>query len=432
MTINTYSPAVDAFTAPPTRAPAHGVILVATDGSPAAEVALTAAELMARRLGAPVETVTAIEPMAVPPSFPGTLVLPGDLEQCALDARRRVSDEQVRRHGDPMHPWPLHAEVGEPADVIRRVAAKRGAALLVMGFGKHGLLMRTFGTETPLKVARRVDVPVLCVPPGFGRLPRTVVVAVDMGSECVRAAAAARPLMAEVSRVFLVHVRSRDRLDLPANVLAEWEHSYQRELDDAFARVGESLGLSPDVQMTTVVLRGSAPAEILGFAQSAEADLVVAGHGHRRPLERLVGGSVASRLFRGAQCALLLAPDVQPEASLGDAPDTVTEVFEHRMHWPVELVRFTARNSGRPATLEIDDELLGAQVLARRYPFIGADYDWRDDAVELSFGDPTTRRGHLTHVVKGATTVSIQRGPGGIDRVLRVSRDDGQALVMLE
>lgn len=431
MTINTYSPATGAFVAPPARG-SSGVILVATDGSAASEVALTAAEMIARRVGVPVETVTAVEPLAMPPSFPGTLVIPAEVERTVLAERRDRAETQARRHADGGRPWPAHVELGGAAEVIGRVATERGAGLVLAGFGRHSLLMRMVGTETPLKVARRVDAPVLCVPAGFARLPRTVVVAVDTGSECVRAAAAARPLLAETTRVFLVHVKARDRLDVPASVLSEWERSYETELRDAFTRVTESLGLPPDVDVTTVVLRGTPATELLGFATSAEAELLVAGHGHRRPLERLVGGSVASRLFRGAQCALLLAPDVTPLATIRDAPETVTEVFEHRMHWPMELVRFTARNTGRPATLEVDDARLGAQLVAHRYPFLGADYDWRDDAVELSFGDPGARRGHLTHVVKDATSVSIQRGPGPNDRSLRVAREDGQVLVLLE
>lgn len=432
MTINSYSPVADAFTAPAPRGPSGGVILVATDGSAASEVAMTAAELLARRVEARVEVVTAVEPLALPPSFPGTLVMPADVERTVAEQRRERTEGQVERHADAAHRWMAHVEVGPAASVIARVAKERHAALIVTGFGQHGILMRMIGTETPLKVARHADAPVLCVPAGFTRLPRTIVVAVDTGSECVRAAAAARVLLTEATRVFLVHVKPRDRLDVPASVLSEWERAYEAELRDAFTRVTESLGLPPDVAVTTVVLRGSPAPELLGFVTSAEADLLVAGHGHRRPLERLVGGSVASRLFRGAHCALLLAPDVAPLGALRDAPETVTEVFEHRMHWPVELVRFTARNTGRPATLEIDDERLGAQVVAHHYPFLGADYDWRDDAIELSFGDPEANRGHMTHVVKDATSVSIQRGPGPFDRALRIARDDGQALLVLE
>jgi nucleotide-binding universal stress UspA family protein len=264
-------------------------------------------------------------------------------------------------------------------------------------------------------------------------MPRVVVLAVDFGAECVRAAAAARPLLVNASHVYLVHVKPQERLDMPADVLSEWERSYETELGDAFLRIAETLGLAPDVGVTTVVLRGTPARELLDFSTSTHADMLVAGHGHRSRLERLLGGSVASQLFRGAQCALLLAPDVAAESRLpAPSPGGSTERLSERDRWPLELRRFTERNAGRHATVEIDDPRIGAQVVAHDFPFQGADYDWRDDAVEVVLGGERGTRGHFTHVVRGPASISIQRGPDGRDRVLRVERGEGQMMVVLE
>ena len=146
----------------------------------------------------------------------------------------------------------------------------------------------------------------------------------------------------------------------------------------------------------------------------------------------MIGGSVASQLFRGAQCALLLAPDVDSGASLATLHDLQTETLVQRTRWPADLLGFTERNAGRAATLEIDDARLGAQVVARGYPLSGVDYDWRDDTVELSFGDPVSGRPHFTHMVRGPISIEIQRDAARRDRVLRVARAEGQSLLSFE
>lgn len=431
MTVETLSPAEGARIGPTPAATSTGIVLAAVDGSEASDAALVAATLVAGATGAPIEVVSAVEPMSQAHPI-GEVVIPHrELEQAVASERRVLAEAQVRAHTGPEEPWPLHVMVGRPADVVARVAQARGAGLVVTAFGRHGILMRMLGTETPLRIARVTDVPVLCVPPSFTRRPRVVVVAVDFGDEVVRAAAAARPLMAEATQVYLVHVRAADRIDLPLATLTEWERLFQAELADTFSRVSAQLGLPPSVTVMTTRLRGDAAMQLLEFAGSEHAELLVAGHGRRGRLERLLGGSVASRLFRGAQCALLLAPESAPALRLG-APGASTEEYRDRGRWPAELARFTEHNAGRLATLEIDDAEFGSQIVARGLAFQGIDYDWHGDAIELTFGEVGPDRPHLTHVVRGATSLAVQHGPGPADQVLRVGRDGGQALLTFE
>lgn len=425
--MSTDSPAVapsgaDAPGAPPA---ARGIVLAAVDGSVASDGALVAAALIAGATGAPIEVVSAVEPMSYPL---GEVVLPRQEIEQALEAERRMlAESQVRGQTGPEEPWPIHVMVGRPADVVSRVARARAAALVVTAFGRHGILARVLGTETPLRIARVCDVPVLCVSPDVARLPHVAVVAIDFGDECLRAAAAARPLLEQATAVHLVHVRRNERLDLPSTTLAEWERLYDGQLDDAFARARRALALPPAVAVSTARLRGDAAPQVLEYAASVHAELLVAGHGHRGPLERLFGGSVASRLFRGAQCALLLAPDAPPALRLG-LPGASTVELTDRARWLDELARFTEHNAGRLAMLEIDDTELGSQVVARGIAFRGADYDWHGDAIELTFGGSGPAGAHLAHVIRGATSIAVQHGREA-DRVLRVGHDHGQALL---
>ena len=408
-----------------------GVVLVATDGSPSSEVALTAAEIIARHTGSAVEAISALEPVTAPLLAPELAGVMGEAQMAEESRRVAQLEAQVARHAGDAGEWPLLVRHGRPASVVSRAARERNAALVVTGFGAHGIVSRMFGTETPLAIARSADVPVLCVPAGFARMPRVVVVGVDFGNECLRAAAAVRPLLDEATHVYLVHVKPKDRLDMPVDVSTTWEHMYELETQESFQRVTETLGLRPDVGVTTAVLRGAPARELLDFTAAVRADLLVAGHGHRGRWERLAGGSVASALFRGAQCALLLAPHGLPVAMLPSAPRESTELLLDRTRWPFELRRFAERNTGRMATVEVDDVRLGAQIVARNYPFVDADYDWRDDSVELSFGEPEHGRGHLTHVIRGPVSVAIYSGADGRDLVLRIAREEGQTLLSL-
>ncbi|HYD51566.1 MAG TPA: universal stress protein [Gemmatimonadaceae bacterium] len=431
MTTNTYSPAAGPFAAQVELGAVTGPILVATDGSEPAEAALTAASVIARATGATVEIATVIEPANPPLMAPELAQAMIEVQEAEEQRRDERIKRQLHTHLGPTGVR-IHVAHGRPSTVIPQIAKGRQAAMIVTAFGQHSIMFRILGTETPLRIARTADTPVLCVPPGFARMPRVVVVAVDFGVECARAAAVARPLLSQATHVYLVHVKPKERLDMPADVLAEWEHAYEAELTDAFARASETLALSPEVGVTTAVLRGTPARELLDFAASTHADLLVAGHGHRGRLERLLGGSVASQLFRGAHCALLLAPDVVPDAHLPyGAAGGMTETLHDRARWLTELLRFTERNAGRIARVEIDDPRLGAQVVAHRFPFRSVDFDWRDDAVEVMLGG-TDERSHATHVVRAPASISIQRTPDGRDAVLRVEKEEGQLLLYLD
>jgi nucleotide-binding universal stress UspA family protein len=430
MTSNVFSPATHAFAAPAEAATVAGPVLVATDGSDAADPAMDAAAMIARATGATIEVVSVVEPL--PPVVGGELAK--SLVQAAEAEERsraqRVERQARARLGD-VSPR-LHVLHGRPAIAVPHVARERNAALIVAAYGKHGLVQRILGTETPLRIARTADVPVLCVPPGFARLPRVVVVAVDFGVDCARAAAAARPLLSSATQVLLVHAKPEGRLDAPASLAEEWERAYERELQDVFARIGEILALPPDVSVTTVVQRGAPGRVILDYCESVHAELLVAGHGHRGRLDRLLAGSVASQLFRGAQCALLLAPDVRPAPRVPASREHLsTETYTERARWLGELVRFTDRNAGRMATLEVDDARLGSQVVAHGLPFTGVDYDWRDDAIEVILGGGSADAARCNHRVRDPVSIAVMRGADGGDRALRIERLAGQLLLVL-
>lgn len=92
---------------------------------------------------------------------------------------------------------------------------------------------------------------------------------------------------------------------------------------------------------------------------------------------------------------------------------------------------FTDRNSGRLATLEVEDRELRAQLEARGYPLLGVEYDSRAGSVEIMLGDFAPGGRHLTHATRAATSVAVLQAADGRDRALLVARGAWQARLVL-
>jgi nucleotide-binding universal stress UspA family protein len=65
--------------------------------------------------------------------------------------------------------------------------------------------------------------------------------------------------------------------------------------------------LNSDVSADHVMLEGDPAEEIIDYANNANIDLIVMGTHGRTGLERLLLGSVAEKVLRGAQCSVLVA-----------------------------------------------------------------------------------------------------------------------------
>jgi hypothetical protein len=79
--------------------------------------------------------------------------------------------------------------------------------------------------------------------------------------------------------------------------------------------------------------------------------------------------------------------------------------------------------------MEIDDLELGAQAQAVEFPFVGIDYDHRDDRVEILLGERAGRSAHLTRSVAAPTAIDILEGKAGNALALRVVNGGGATLL---
>ena len=282
-------------------------IIVATNGSPTSDAALRVAAAIAARQERRVEVLAVLEPLPVLDA--GFAPTAGPFESYdgrrsdALRTRVRAQVSAVTGSADS---WPVEVRVGHPATEIVRAARERDVVLIVMGIGRHAPADRIFGSETALKVSRRSVVPVLAVVPGADRLPRNAFVGMDFSASSIEAARNAMRFLQAPATLTLVHV-SPD-LDIPPIALDEWQSTYARGVAEAFEKAKNALAAPAGITLEMVTLHGDAAEELLHFGAQSGMDLIAAGsHGHNF-VERLLIGSVATKLLRSAQCSMLLVP----------------------------------------------------------------------------------------------------------------------------
>ena len=292
---------------PAIRSVHEGPVLVACDGSPAAQESLfSAARLAGAVFVGPVEILGVCEP--TPAISAGMDVIPAPVE---LDDLRRASMlDDIRRTlsvsvaGDPA--WTAEVKIGSPSRTLAEEARRRHASVLVMGLGRHNPLDRLFGTETTLATLRESAVPVLAVGMNFPSAPKHAVIGMDFSAASVHAARMAIRLVGADGHLTLVHVRPR--FEHPSADWQAWDADYGKTLPPLFDQIRGQLEAPDTLHIETATVRGDPAPAILAYAQQANAELIALGTQRHGFIERLVVGSVATRVMRTARCAVLAVP----------------------------------------------------------------------------------------------------------------------------
>lgn len=423
----TFADTQTATGAPEAARTSVGPILVASDGTQASESALRVAALMAGHGGADVVVLTVAEPLPLIAGEYGLLLPPGDADESRRSALMGQVTKQVAMITGNRLKWKVELREGYPASVIARTATELDARLIITGLGHHEVLDRLFGSETALHALRLARVPVLAVGPKFDHLPKRVIVATDFSVASVEAARAALALLDTVTMVYLVHVAPR--LELQPEAFAAWMSLYGEGVVPAFERVKAELDLPEHVTVETVTRQGKASRELLEFARSTQADVIITGSRGAGLIDRILVGSTATGLIRGAHTAVLAVPTRGIGGTLHEGPERRVSLTEES--WAEELSAFTKRNAGRRAALEVDDPELGAQAQEHDYPLLGVDYDHNDKRVEIMLGDFVGTRRHLTRGIPNVSHIDVLRDENGRDWILRVTHGRGQTILTL-
>ena len=85
-----------------------------------------------------------------------------------------------------------------------------------------------------------------------------------------------------------------------------WEVEYEDAAKLELDRFAEALNAGPTVRVEKMILRGSPASALLELAEKTHADLIVAGTHGAGFVQRVLLGSVATRLMRHATRSLLI------------------------------------------------------------------------------------------------------------------------------
>ena len=277
-------------------------ILLALHGGAAADGAVHVARALRARTGASIEAVAVFEPVPVIDYGYGPLSIPDPAVEDELETQLHTDVERQLTRCD-LGGVKLSVLRGPRVATILNLAAAREADLLVVGIGAHHLTDRALGGETALRLAQQASTPVLAVPAGMRELPHRILVAVDFSPASLAAARMAASLLTAGDTLELAHVGAAAQVG--AVVLGPAHFSEAARRMDEFAA---ELEVPAGVRVITNVFGGEPTRTLLDLAHETRCDVVALGsHGYSL-WQRVLLGSVSTKVLRLAQCAVLIYP----------------------------------------------------------------------------------------------------------------------------
>ena len=278
-------------------------ILVATDCSPASEIAVRLAARLAKESHARLYVLHSILPelYAVDMRGPVPELALTDLQNARENLHKYVEhipDLRTVKHKEI-------AFLGSASDAIQSAAESNGIDLLVLGsHGRHGLAKLTLGSVAEWAI-RRLSYPVLVAGPMCDkdlRPIRSIVLGTDLSQQALRPAQYASSMAQDYSaRLTVMNVLPQASTTDEQN---QAESSTQKKLHQLMpSDCGERCTLRFEVKTGEI-----APA-ILRSAQVNKANLIVLGAKRRAPLADHIPRTKLSAIIRGSHCPVLVVPD---------------------------------------------------------------------------------------------------------------------------
>jgi nucleotide-binding universal stress UspA family protein len=277
-------------------------LVVATNGADDSSGAVQLAALLAERRGAAVLAVAVVEPTAHAPVHHARRESPFDGEtRCDVPdvVSRALSSVPASAR------WTKRATRGWPADVINEAAATWDASLILLGLGRHYAIDRLFGTENAINVIKHASLPVLAVPAHMRELPRRACAAIDFTPASIAAAFLAASLLADDGTLTLLHASPYKCDEIETDPIAQL---YRTTAGNRLAEVLAIVRKSTPHRVDGLLVDGEPSQAIVEFVHSEHCDLVALGGLAQTLVDRILIGSVRTRVLRSVDCAVLVAP----------------------------------------------------------------------------------------------------------------------------
>jgi len=411
----------------------RGPVVLATDGTARGGAAVVAAQVIAARLGLPLEVVTVLEPTPIFSAAPEVvLVSDPSIDEARRQACETTVTDYVGRFSGGAPPPRVHVRFGGVAAEVSRFARERSATMVVLGSAPHRRFRHMASGDRAAQVLHSARCPVLSVPPSFSVLPHTVIAALDFGPASVRAAQVALLVVADGGTVLLTHALAP--VIHPAALSAVPENDPGAEAHVLFDRVREELlpFAPPNVTLETRLITDDALEGIISSAAHAGADLIAVGTHGGNFFSRLLLGSVAESVVHHAKQAVLVSPPPSP----GEALELWRRVTgatssSREQEWAAALDEFTRRNAGRPVMLEADDPETGAHVTSHGYSLMGVTYEPGAHRVEIMMGDPSRPLQHLTRSVVNPEAITMTVTPADDSETLDIRHGRGHTIAIV-
>jgi len=289
--------------AAPSHRPAWRTILLAIDGSPACDSAVSVARELAVHTGA---ALTAIVVCGLPTMIHDSSAPVFDELTESTDGADRAAAvaHQLDRLLDGVG-CPIAVHRGDvTAEVVLHARAVR-ADLIVVGRGRQDLITRIRGEGHVMQLVRAAPCPVLAVAAGHPR-PKRVVIGVDFSPRSADVVHAAMRVAADGASFYLLHVKPDPPFGLPHP--GRWLQSYDAGVRAGLERLVREMAFPASCTSEAIVVHGHPGEAILKLARTAEADLIAVGRQGASVIDRILVGSVTTRLVHSAPCSLLVVP----------------------------------------------------------------------------------------------------------------------------
>jgi nucleotide-binding universal stress UspA family protein len=286
-----------------------GSVLVATDFSKGAELALARAVRLPLAKAARIHIVHVVSPKVPDKARPKAKThATRALEKYVARAQRETSGRNVTVTSE--------VRIGEPFTEIIRLSRSLNVDLIVLGrHGRRAIRDMFIGT-TAERVIRHGDVPVLVVNLKATHPYRHPVIATDLEDSCGRTLdLALRVLGTHVKLVDVVHAFHVpfEGFVTPSNSArgqSEWRRSYQEKAATGLTKMLASYQ-KVDVRWKPFVRHGDPRTVILAAAARRKADLIAIGTHGRSGIAHALVGSVAEWIITAAPCDVLVTRPIR-------------------------------------------------------------------------------------------------------------------------